>query len=245
MQSKHLVLSAAVAAAVLASGSAQAVNYSVSDGTIFSTAALTGFQTDFDDMDGTLVTVTFSDSSIAVASFVDTGAGAGMAENLGNFRVSGSGDTFNVNWTLENLSQLSIDKIEFNGRPGDTIWDRTNPDQGTAGSASGRDLEFVSSSDTSIGSSSVNVFYYDAVKLNSAAAPVRDLYSVYEITFADAAGGTIGLGRGQNLVYRQDADNNRFDSPLIPTVPEASTVISGLALGVLGLIPVVRRFRRA
>lgn len=245
MQSRRLILSAALAAAVLASGSAQAVTHSANQGTLFSTAALTGFQTDFDEIDGTLVTVTYAGGGTATASFVDTGVDAGKAENLGNFRVSGSGDTFTANWTLENLSNLTIEKIEFNGRTGDTLWDRTTPNPGTNGSASGRDLEFVSSSDSNIASGNVFVLYTDAVKLNTDAAHLGDLYSVYVITFQDRTGAPTGLAAGANMVYRQDADNNQFPDDFVPVVPEASTVISGLALAALGLFPLVRRFRRA
>lgn len=246
MQSKHFVLSAAVVAAVMASSSALAVNHSASDGTIFSTTALTGFQTDFDAVGGTLVTVTYSDSTTATATFIITGVDAGQAENLGDFRVSGAGDTFTANWTLENLSNLTIDKIEFNGRPGDTIWDRTLPNTGTDGSAQGRDLEFVSSTDPLILTGNVNVLYSDAVKLSSNAGdPLRDLYTVYTITFSTAAGGPTGLAAGRDLIYRQDADNADLPGDFVPVVPEASTVVSGLALAALGLIPVARRFRRA
>lgn len=240
MRTHHKILTAVTAAAVLATSSVSAANvfHSDDDGAILSIDALTGFFTRFSDMNGTLVTVTFSNSTTAFAAFTNTGVDAGEAHNPGNFRVFGSGDTFNQNWTLENLSDLSIERIEFNGFPGNTLWDRTEPDPGTAGSAQGRDFEFISSTDADIASGfiDIDVLYVNAIKLDSAADPLRDLYSMYVITFANDAG-VFGLRPGKNLVYRQDADNAHL-------IPETSTVISGLVLAGLGLVPAFRRLRR-
>ncbi|HMO65831.1 MAG TPA: hypothetical protein PKE47_11540, partial [Verrucomicrobiota bacterium] len=234
-------LTSAVAAAVLAASSVPAatVNHSDNDGTILSIDALTGFFTRFSDMNGTLVTVTYEDNTTAIASFMDTGPDAGEAYNPDNFLVFGSGDTFDQNWTLENLSNLSIERIEFNGLPGNTLWDRTDPNPGTAGSAQGRDFEFVSSTDPDIanGNIDIDVLYENAVKLDSAAEPIRDLYSLYAITFLNDSGPGF-LPPRTILVYRQDADNAGI-------IPETSTVLSGLALAGLGLVAVFRRFRRA
>jgi len=225
---------AAVSAVGLCASSAEAASITVSQdpGTTFTTTGFTGFSTFGDDMVGMLVTAFFSDGSSQTVAWAANGAGAGHAVGTG-WSLSESGDTFNSNdpWTLINLrgAGIGMTGLLLDGAPGRTIFDRTNPNQGTPGSASG--LDFTSSN---IDSLDITATYRDLLAI-SPSAPVGDVFLRLDLRFTNAG----GLGNDHTLSFSADTDN-----ALTAVTPSAVPEPASLALLGSGLIVGIRRWRQ-
>jgi hypothetical protein len=208
-------------------GSAHAaVTINKSNPQIYTTAALTGFATDGGDMGGMSVSVTFSDSTVQNATWTTSGS-SGSASLASWFSLSQSGDTFGNAWTLANLTTgLSIVGFSINARPGNTVFDTSQPNTGTAGSESGLDFQFAS------GGTDAVVNYSDALKLNSSTNPVGDLYLQMEV----ALGANSVVAAGRSMSFLQDTDSVR-DPGDISVIPEpsaslATALLLGAGLGI-------------
>ena len=196
-----------------------------------SVPGLTGFQTDGDDMDGMLVTLITTGGGSETAAWADTGVNAGAATPLsGLWTVSVDGDTFTSliwNVTLDDLAGELL-SMTLDGPPGLTVFDKTNPSTGTAGSAQGRDFGTNLAEDAFIVAT-----YSRQVEIGNA-GPVGDLWNQLTVSFA-----ALNNGRGvsTDFSFSQDTDNDERAMQ----VPEPTTIgLLGLGLLAFGL----RRPRR-
>lgn len=177
------------------------------------------FQTDGADMVGMSVTVNFLGGSETV-QWAATGADSGAATGAG-WSISESGDTFTDNaWSVD-FGTLSVTSIVLDGTPGLTLFDRSLPDPGTAGSANGKD--WVSSL---LNDADIEVEYSNVVGVG-AAVPVNDLFQILTVSFLDFEQGSVS---GQ-FTFSQDTDNDsRIQIPEPAMLPLFGLGLAGIAI---------------
>jgi hypothetical protein len=182
-----LLATYALGAAALIAGAplyASTVNISTG-GSPANVPALTGFQTDGNEMVGMAVTAAFTTFTETLA-WAATGANSGGVSGTG-WSISVVGDTFNANaWSVQFDGGLLLTSLAFDGPSGLTVFDRTEPNQGTPGSAQGRDY-----SDNLPTSIIANVTYSNAVGVGGA-TPVGDLWNNLLIDYSASLGGGVG-----------------------------------------------------
>lgn len=181
------------------------------------------FETNGDGMVGMSVTAIFVDGGSETVFWTATGVDAGAAIGTA-WRIDVVGDTFAVDaWAADFERAISV--LIFDGRPGLTLFDRTDDSgfvgQGTPGSASGRDFA------TNLVDDDLIVATYSEIVAVGANPPVGDLWHVLTVDFAALPnGGAIG-----QFLFSQDTDNDARIQ-----VPEpAGLGLFGLALVGLAL----------
>ena len=188
---------------------------------------LTGFATTGAMMTGMSVTAIFSGGTNETLAWAPTGATSGGVSGT-NWGLSLTGDSFGGNWqfSFASTSLGQLERLIMDGNAGFTVFDRTQPSQGTPGSASGMDFNFVSGF-----SGDATATYSDIVSVSPNPA-VGDLFHVLTVDFAQ------GTGPRTSFAFVQDTDN---DSRLT-TVPEPATLaLFGIGLAGLGF----RRSKRS
>lgn len=203
------------------------VNVSNTDGDLYNTDALTGFQTDGLKMDGMEVTTCFTSAACETVAFDGTVGSSSYGEAVGSgWSLTFSGDTFGSPFTYS--TDQSITSILLNGRPGNTIFDIVSGSTASPNSALGRPFTLSDSGDLA-DDAVVNVEYSD--KLSLGGVFYNDLFTTMAIDF----GGSLFSGM---FSFISDTDNNDFagGSPITPTnpVPEPGT-LALMGLGMLGL----------
>lgn len=215
---KKTLLAMAVLAGMTTTAQA-AVTVNASPGTPQTTTGLTGFSTYGDMMDGMQITGVYAGNAFS-ATWADNGAGCGKASNA-FFSLTQCGDTFNSAWTLANTGNGLLTSLSFLGVPGRTIFDRTNPNQGTPGSAQGNDFDLIT-----LGPD-IDVLYTDILSVPPAVA-VGDLYTRVNLSFNSGR----GWGQG-SFDFLMDADNASTDI-IVKTPEPGSLLLMGLGLAALG-----------
>ncbi len=204
------------------------VNYDT--GNMYNTAALTGYGTYGDMMDGMLVTAYFTDGSYDAQSWADIAAGAGGVSGQG-WSLNLFGDTWNSDWILTSTG-AEIESLVLKGGPGKTIFDTdydpTYYDLGTPGSANGHAFGNARFSDMDL---DITATYSDIIGVGGE-NPVGDLYLNLAINFSDAF-------VNNTLRYTADTDNALYSVDLNPVPEPASFQL--LLLGVLMFIGYSRK----
>lgn len=270
----HKAALATALSAVVGVASAATITQVTQTGTVYSTAGLTGYSTNGNEMDGMSVTATWINSSGTI--FTNTQAwadlpgspsndgGVRFVNNSGNndFTLEVSGDTFDSNnWDLEfyiSGASSRLLSLDFDGTTGRTVFDicdgnaycQSNP-YGTPGSATGRD--FAGFGDFS---GSITATYYNAVAIGND-APVGDIYAGFRLEFGD---GTYAKGLGENSSvsfscgfscnpqYNFTLDTDNATTEIVQQPPQgvpAPGTAAVLGIGLLGLIASRRKQRKA
>ncbi len=135
------------------------VNVSNTDGDLYDTDALTGYQTNGSDMDGMEVTTCFASAACETVTFDGTVGSSSYGEAVGSgWSLSFSGDTFSSPFTYS--TDQSITSILLNGRPGNTIFDIVSSSTLSPNSAQGAPFSLQNSGDLA-DDATVNVEYSD------------------------------------------------------------------------------------
>jgi hypothetical protein len=164
----------------LAPAMATAQNIVTDDSTPVDVFSVTGFQTDFNDLGGTMVSWTNSYGG-GSASWGDLGNGT-WGVNTQYFRLwrTGTLDTFDNYWNLwaMNLSSFTVTGLLDPSFAVFDIWDNSDgqPD-GTPGSADGREFQWSGGDKWN-----TTATFSNPVGINGA-APVGDLYGTMTVTF--------------------------------------------------------------
>lgn len=219
---------AAVALSAAAIGSTHAQNY-IEDNTMpVSIPGLTSFQTSGDDMTGLVVTATFETFSQQLL-WATTGVGTGGVSGTG-WSLTVTGDTFGDDaWSFTNDTGEVLLSLMLDGNGNFTVFDRTEPNTGTPGSAQGKD--WFSQDLLDAGIVEIDVTYSSPVGIG-ALDPVGDLFQKVTIEF--------GQPNRVSFNYSQDADNDVRATQ----VPEPLSAAL-LGMGLLGLGFATRRRRSA
>jgi len=221
---RKALIVAGFCAAGFTAPSAEAVIYFTGPNNI-DIPGLTGFQTTGALMDGLDVTATFLDGSTETVTWAATGGDAGGVTGTG-WSLSVDGDTFTAPWNFDFAAgtQLQLVSLFLDGLNALTVFDRTEPNTGTAGSAQGRDWTC-----NSAGVCDDAVVTYDYQVSIGGALAVGDLWQTVLVEFGDS-------GPNDDWSFLQDTDNDIRRS--VPTIPEPGT-LALLGAGLAG----VRFFR--
>lgn len=184
--------------------------------------SITGFTTTGDQMAGMKVSVTFVSGQTDSCIWGVLGANSGGCSTQ-NFEVSQTGDTFNSDWSYN--TDFATASILFEGVLGPgagVVFDRTNPDTGTPGTAQGADA-----SGTTVGADG-EATYMDIVNILGFGA-VGDIYAKVEIVF--------GPRGATSATWIMDTDTVGVDR----VIPEPGTFVL-MGAGLAGAALLRRRF---
>lgn len=223
---KRLLATLAFAVVAAAPAGAATINYIVDNTNPISIPGLTGFATTGAMMNGLEVTACFTVLGCETRSWAAGGPPNSGGVSGTNWGVTLTGDTFTAPWqfTADANAVGQLISLLLDGSNSFTIFDRTQPSTGTAGSAQGADWNTALNGNTMI-----DVTYRNPTGIG-AAAPVGDLFQQVFVDF-------LGTGPRGNFSFTQDTDNDsRFQ------VPEPSSL---LLLGLGGLALAFVRRRRA
>jgi hypothetical protein len=225
---KFALAAVALAACAVTATSQAAVVITTTPAPVVDSPGLTGFATTGAMMNGLSITATFSGGLTETVAWSASGATSGGVTGTG-WGLSLADDSFSTPWlfTFGVAGQLGqLTHLVMSGTSGFTIFDRTEPSEGTPGSAQGLDFAF----DAGCDGCNATVNYSGQTGIGGA-APLGDLWQVVDITFTDAT------GPRADWSFVQDTDND-----IRAMVPEPETY--ALMLGGLGLLSVLAKRRR-
>ena len=195
-------------------------------------------------MAGMEVRWSFPDLTEGFATWGDLGGGA-CGVSVGGFSVvlgCASASNSAGGWTMTNGTGQAVAKIQFNGAPGNTVfdcgWDAAAGacvvngsalGTGTPGSSTGFTFDKIGGTTSAVGASA----YSNAIGVGGA-APVGDLFEQYALLL-DV------LAPGDSYVFLLDTDNATFAATAAPEPATWALTAGGLA----ALLATARRRRAA
>lgn len=196
---------------------AEAATISVDNSNPQNILGLTGFSTDGSMMGGMSVSVFFDGGFSETRIWGTTGLTSGGVSGTG-WSLNLTGDSFTADWTFSSDAGL-LTRLVLDGSTGLTVFDKSQPEPGTDGSASGRDF-----ASNLAGDALISAEYMNPVGIGGA-GPVGDVFQIVDVDFTGVGNGGVA-GR---FTFRQDTDNDsRF------SVPEPS-LLALFGLGLVGL----------
>ena len=184
------------------------------------------FATTSADMVGLEIMVYFENGRTDLGIWTATG----INQNNWSINQGTNQSTFSFPFSLSNNTGSNITRFTFRGAGSSTIFDRTSPAPGTAGSANGRDLQEFT---VLRFSQDIEAVYFDQVQ-TFGSTPQGDLFAGLDVSFSSGISGNNGL-----FQFRTDTDTTiNF---VRTAVPEPSSALQfGIALTAL----LLRRRRR-
>lgn len=185
--------------------------------------ALSSFNTTGAEMGGMSIMLNFAGGGSETVAWAATGVDSGAATGTG-WTITQSGTTFtNQSWTA-NFGSLIVESMMFDGRPGLTVFDATQPSPGSEGSSLGKNFltSFAGPVDDVITAT------YSRNVMIAANPALSDIYNILDVDFSDIAGG----GATGTFTFTQDTDN---DIRAVVPIPAALPLFLA-ALGGLGLV---------
>jgi hypothetical protein len=219
---------------------AYTVNVSYDNSTAWNTSGLTGFATNASQMNGMIVTATFTDNTTQTASWThsDTSGSAGSA---GFNLTQNGGSTYSYPWNL--TSNNALRSLQIDAGAGNTVFDAIYPTPdndsslwGSPGSAQG----YFDVTDAT-GYSQVNATFSGQVKVTNVF--YGDLYRYLTFDFVIDNTFTPDQHNPYGLTFLADTDSLSSADDITPSVPEPSTLFL-LGGGLAGLFFLRKKQRK-
>lgn len=193
--------------AIFLSHFASAAVTAVTDSTnVNFTQGLSNFDTNGGTMNGLKVTSEFADGRTETLTWGGTGPDSGGVSGAG-WGLSLSGSSFNNLWQFNNNTGSNLNRLTLDGRGTTTLFDRSEPNPGTADSQQGRDFfpGVTNGNDFEPLTAASTATYSDPVALLNGSAE-GDLWLLLDID--------IPSGVGDRFAFALDTDTSVNAIPL-------------------------------
>ncbi len=247
MKARITAIALALTFVGVSTAAASSITISTVAGTTYTTSSVSDYSANSSQMNGMQITAYWTANGVEASQTRIWNSGVLFSGS--GFDLAVHGDTFNTDaWELyfDVAGSGRLQKLVFNGVPGNTVFDRTNPSAGTPGSDRGKDVDGFDSYCAfwllvCLDQGDIHVTYFNQVVLGNNPF-AGDLYAGVQIDFL--SGG--GLNEGSDWRFSLDTDiATSLGKPIsAAAVPEPGSMVL-FGTGLLGLAAAVRHRRRA